>query len=440
MPAMSTAIPAQAVREVLGQRILTSGMDVVCDLMRCKGNRLWDAARDTAYLDMFTFYASRPLTFDHPALVDPAYRERMGRLAAHKPSNCDIYTGEYAAFVEAMSRTAAADWPHMFVVSGGALAVENALKCDFDWKSHKNEAAGRSASGGRVAHFEHAFHGRSGYTMSLTDSPDPRKTARYPKFTDWPRLPTPSCRFPLDEGDNLALTAAAEEDSLGRLRRIFEEAPHEIAAILIEPIQGEGGDAHLRPEFLRGLRALADEHEALLIFDEVQTGFGLTGSWWAYQELGVKPDLVCFGKKFQVCGFLASDRVDDVDGVFKVPSRISSTFEGNLVDMVRCTEVLNTVERDGLLGHVKAEGAWLLEQLHGLASRHDWVTAPRGMGLMVAFDLPDGDSRDEVLERCFEEGLIILGCGDRSLRFRPSLDVSRDDLAEALAIIERCLP
>ena len=185
---------------------------------------------------------------------------------------------------------------------------------------------------------------------------------------------------------------------------------------------------------------MADEHEALLIFDEIQTGFGLTGSWWAYQGLGVKPDVVCFGKKFQVCGFLASDRIDDVDNVFRVPSRISSTFEGNLVDMVRCQRVLEVVEQDGLLDHVKAEGAWLLEQLHGLASRHAGVTAPRGRGLMAAFDLADTATRNGVLKRCFAEGLIILGCGDRSVRFRPSLDVSRDDLAEALAIVERCLP
>jgi L-lysine 6-transaminase len=276
--------------------------------------------------------------------------------------------------------------------------------------------------------------------MSLTDSPDPRKTARYPRFTDWPRLPTPGCRFPLDEGDNLALTAAAEEESLGRLRRVLEDAPHEVAGILIEPIQGEGGDAHFRPEFLRGLRTLADEHEALLIFDEVQTGFGLTGQWWAYEGLGVKPDLVCFGKKFQVCGFLASERVDEVDSVFTVPSRISSTFEGNIVDMVRCTEVLRTVERDGLLEHVRIQGAWLLGQLEALAERHEAVTGPRAQGLMAAFDLPNTEARDAVLERCFGEGLIILGCGDRSLRFRPSLDVSRDDLSEALGIIERCLP
>ena len=415
-------------------------MDVVCDLEQCRGNRLWDSQRDRAYLDMFTFYASRPLTFDHPALTNPAIRERLGKLAAHKPSNCDVYTGEYAEFVDAMAKTAAADWPHMFVISGGALAVENALKCAFDWKSRKNEAAGRSAVGGRIAHFEHAFHGRTGYTMSLTDSPDPRKTARYPRFTDWPRLPTPGCRFPLDEGDNLALTAAAEEESLGRLRRVLEDAPHEVAGILIEPIQGEGGDAHFRPEFLRGLRTLADEHEALLIFDEVQTGFGLTGQWWAYEGLGVKPDLVCFGKKFQVCGFLASERVDEVDSVFTVPSRISSTFEGNIVDMVRCTEVLRTVERDGLLEHVRIQGAWLLGQLEALAERHEAVTGPRAQGLMAAFDLPNTEARDAVLERCFGEGLIILGCGDRSLRFRPSLDVSRDDLSEALGIIERCLP
>ena len=436
---MPRRIPADKVREALARRIQPTGMDLVCDLDKCVGNRLYDAKRGRHFLDMFTFYASRPLSFDHPALADPEFVRALGHLAIHKPSNCDVYTPEYAAFVETMARTCAERWPHMFVISGGALAVENALKCAFDWKSRKNEAAGRADAGGRVAHFRHGFHGRSGYTLSLTDSPDKRKTDRYPKFEGWPRLPTPACRFPL-EGENLARTAADEVASLEALDQAFDDHPRGIAAVIVEPIQGEGGDNHFRPEFLAGLRAACDANEALLVFDEVQTGMGLTGAWWAHERLGVRPDLLVFGKKFQVCGFLASDRIDDVDNVFRVPSRISSTFEGSLVDMTRCRRVLEVIEEDRLLEHVRTEGDWLLAQLRDLAGRRAAVTAPRGIGLMAAFDLPTAEARVKMRERCFEAGLIILGCGERSIRFRPTLDVRREDLAEALEIVERCLP
>lgn len=434
---MKPNIAPENVHKVLGQRILTSGMQLVCDLERCHGNYLHDSLSGRDFLDMFTFYASRPLSFDHPALVDPKLREQMGRLAAHKPSNCDIYTVEYAAFIERFAATAGRSFAHAFVVSGGALAVENALKCAFDWKVRKNLAAGRGEIGQQVLHFSQSFHGRSGYTLSLTDSPDPRKTLYFPKF-EWPRVSPPCAQFPLRE-ERLARTIAAEKDSLKQIEAAFDRSPHEIAAILIEPIQGEGGDNHFRPEFLRALRDIADSREALLIFDEVQTGMGLTGAWWAHERIGVKPDLVVFGKKFQICGFAASDRIDDVDNVFRVPSRISSTFEGNIVDMVRSTRVLEVIEEEGLLEHAASEGEWLLGQLRQLEERHESVSQARGLGLMAAFDLPDSETRNKVIERCMERGMIILGCGQLSIRFRPSLDVRRSELQAALTILDAAL-
>src|SRR5262249_25897689 len=160
----------------------------------------------------------------------------------------------------------------------------------------------------------------------------------FPKF-DWPRLPTPALEFPLDSA-SLGRVAEAEARILAAAEGAFNDRPDEIAAILIEPIQGEGGDNHFRPEFLRELRKLPDRCEALLIFDEVQTGVGLTGKWWAFQHAGVVPDILCFAKKMQVGGIFVSRRVDEVDSVFKVPSRISSTWGGSLADMVRATRIL----------------------------------------------------------------------------------------------------
>ena len=227
--------------------------------------------------------------------------------------------------------------PHLFFVDGGALAVENALKVAFDWKSRLNEARGLARElGTKVLHLREAFHGRSGYTLSLTNT-DPDKVARFPKF-DWPRIDAPYLRPDADMD-------ALEAESLRQARAAFEAHPHDIACFIAEPIQGEGGDRHFRPQFFAAMRELCDEYDALLIFDEVQTGCGITGTAWAFQQLGVMPDVVAFGKKTQVCGIMAGGRVDEVaDNVFAVSSRINSTWGGNLTDMVRSRRILEVIE------------------------------------------------------------------------------------------------
>ena len=299
----------------------------------------------------------------------------------------------------------------------------------------KNLAAGRPAAGDQILHFERAFHGRAGYTLSVTNT-DPAKTLYFPKF-DWPRIPAPSVTFPI--APRLSEIEASERASLAAVSRAFDERGHAIAAILIEPIQCEGGDRHFRPEFLAGLRRIADEREALLIFDEVQTGVGLTGAWWAFQRLGVEPDVLCFAKKMQVGGILVSTRIDEVDSVFTVPSRISSTWGGSLVDMVRATRILEIIEADRLLENAMLRGGELQLGLEALSTRFPEVSNARGLGALCAIDLPDTELRNQLLKRCFAEQLIVLACGPRSLRFRPFLSVDSAAVADCLARLERAV-
>ena len=360
------------------------------------------------------------------------FRDRLMDAALNKVANSDVYTPHFARFVETFGRVGIpTELPHAFFVSGGALAVENALKVAFDWKVRKNKLKGYSGDrGDKVLHFKEAFHGRSGYTMSLTNT-DPNKVAGYPKF-DWPRISNPKIRG----GDVEEREAAA----LAEAKQAFLDHPDEIAAIIIEPIQGEGGDNHFRPAFLQALRNLADEEEALLIFDEVQTGVGLTGAFWAWQALGVTPDVIAFGKKTQVCGVLAGPRVDEVDdNVFQKSSRINSTWGGNLVDMVRFDRILEVIEAEDLVGNVRQQGAHLMAKLAEMEARFDGVTDVRGRGLFCAFDLPDTETRAAVLKAAYDEGLMALGCGPRSIRFRPALTISQADLDAGLAILEGAL-
>ena len=434
-PAASREIDPAEVRAVLARSILADGLDLVLDIDRSKGSYLVDARTGRRYLDMFTFFASSALGMNHPGLADDdEFRAELAAAALNKPSNSDVYSVPMARFVDTFARVLGDPaLPHLFFVDGGALAVENALKVAFDWKSRFNEAHGLDpALGTQVLHLRGAFHGRSGYTMSLTNT-DPNKVARFPKF-DWPRIDAPYLR-PGADMDVL------EAQSLRQARAEFEAAPHDIACFIAEPIQGEGGDRHFRPQFFAAMRDLCDEFDALLIFDEVQTGCGITGTAWAFQQLGVQPDVVAFGKKTQVCGVMAGRRVDEVaDNVFAVSSRINSTWGGNLVDMVRSRRILEVIESDELFARAAVLGRYLRDQLEDLAVKFpDLVSDVRGRGLMCAFSMSTEPQRDSVVAGLWERGVIMLGCGSHSVRFRPALTVSREEIDAAVDTVRAVL-
>lgn len=431
------SISPENVRSILGKHLLTDGYDIVLDLEKSEGAYLYDSKHDRKYLDFFTFFASNPLGMNHPKIAgDKEFVAKLGRVAINKPSNSDIYTEEMAEFVDAFSRIAVPDYlAHTFFISGGALAVENAMKVAFDWKVQKNFQKGyREEKGHKVLHFEKAFHGRSGYTLSVTNTVHD-KVKYFPKF-DWPRVISPATGYP-ETPDLLSDVKAQERLAIAQAERFFKIHKDDIACILIEPIQGEGGDRHFRPQFHEALRQLADKHEALLIYDEVQTGVGLTGKFWCHEHY-VKPDIIAFGKKAQVCGILAGPRVDEVEtNCFRVSSRINSTWGGNLVDMVRFGRILNIIEEEGLVENAAHVGNYLQTRLEALAEQHVHISNPRGKGLMCAIDLPDKHSRDAVIKECIDNGLMILGCGPGTIRFRPPLTVTTAHIDEGMDILEK---
>jgi len=431
-------LTADRVHATLGRHILADGYDMVLDVDRSHGRRLWDARRGRAVLDMFSFFATAPVGLNHPKMADPVFREKLMRAALANPTNSDIYTLEFAEFVETFGRVGIPVYlPYAFFVAGGALGVENALKAAMDWKVRRNFRKGLTVEKGhQIVHFKDAFHGRSGYTMSLTNTADPRKYLYYSKF-DWPRITNPALRFPVDARE-IERVEALERQAVGEIKRAFVERTDDIAAILIEPIQAEGGDNHFRPEFMRALRQLADENDALLIFDEVQSGVGLTGRFWAHQHTDVTPDLLAFGKKMQVCGMLAGPRIDEEpENVFKVSSRLNSTWGGNLVDMVRSQRYLVIIDEDGLVQNAATVGTHLLAGLQALQTRKPATFSnARGRGLMCAIDFADGATRDQVADEAYEMGMMILSCGRLSVRFRPPLDVTAAEIDEAIGILE----
>ncbi len=429
-------VSAERVFPILKQSILVDGFHIVIDLEKSHGTTMVDALTGKEYLDCYAYFATLPLGHNHPGMEDEGFRASLLRAALANPANSDVYSREYAAFVEIFRRVAVPEpFLHLFFIAGGALAVENAMKAAFDWKAQKNRTQGVEGGADKILHFVDAFHGRSGYTLSVTNT-DPAKTRDFPKF-DWPRISNPGLSFPQDE----QRIEKAEGKAIAEIETAFEQDPHGIAGILIEPIQSEGGDIHFRPEFLQALRRLADEHEALLIFDEVQTGMGICGTMWAFQQMGMVPDIVAFGKKAQVCGIMVGPRIDEVEkNVFRVSSRINSTWGGNLVDMVRCARYLEIIEEEELIENTAQVGETFLDLLQEVQAEFpETVSNARGRGLLLAFDLPDTATRSAIRQKCWGKGLATLACGPRSLRFRPSLIFSREDARRAVDILRQVL-
>jgi L-lysine 6-transaminase len=425
-------IPTSEVLETIEQHVLLDGFKIIVDLEKSRGSYLYNAATDRRLIDLYGFFGSMPVGFNHPYFDNPAVQRDLLRAAKVKVANSDVYSEGYAEFVDTFSRVVGlASLERYLFIEGGALAVENCLKAAMDWKVRKNMAAGHGERGTQILHFRHAFHGRTGYTMSLTNT-DPRKTDLFAKF-DWPRVSCPCIDFSLLESGREGDVIEREKKSEAEIRKFISERKIDICAIIIEPIQGEGGDNHFRGEWLQKLRKICDENETLLIFDEVQCGMGATGRNWCCEHFNVLPDLLAFGKKAQVCGVMAGPRLDEVkDNAFRLSSRLNSTWGGNFTDMVRSTHYLRIIEEEHLVENAGKVGAYFLDQLRGLQREEPLISAARGRGLFLAFDLPDSKTREEFWKGLFDLGILTLRSGENSIRFRPALDVTAEVIDEAM--------
>jgi L-lysine 6-transaminase len=429
------------VHKTLSKYMLVDGFDIVFDMQKSKGCRIYDSKKKKYLLDLFSFFASVPVGCNHPKMIDPEFIKKIGRVALTKPSNSDIYTVEMAEFVDTFSKIAKPSYfNHLFFISGGALAVENALKTAFDWKIRKNFQKGaKDEIGKQVIHFKEAFHGRTGYTLSLTNTFVADKVKYFTKFS-WPRITNPKVTFPLNEM-NLKTVKELENQAISEIEDVLSKNCDDMAALIVEPIQAEGGDNHFRKEFLVELRKICNNNDLMYIVDEIQTGVGLTGKMWAYEHFDFKPDILAFGKKTQVCGIMVGKKVDEIkDNVFNVSSRLNSTWGGNLVDMVRCQRYLEIIKEENLIKNAERQGKVLLNSLLELEQNHsDKIFNIRGLGLMCAFDLETPQKRDELKNRLVKNGLIILGCGEKTIRFRPPLIISSEEIKEAINIIDKSL-
>jgi 4-aminobutyrate aminotransferase/(S)-3-amino-2-methylpropionate transaminase len=326
-------------------------------------------------------------------------------------------------------------------VTTGAEAVENALKAAFAWKARRNRGGAgwttddltavmrneqTSANALTVLSFEGGFHGRTLGALSATRS-KPIHKLDFPAF-NWPVVPFPASRFPLAE--HAAANREAEARSLQAITDVLDRQGHRVAALLVEPIQGEGGDRHASPEFFRALRRLLSGREVAFVVDEVQTGLGATGTFWAHHAwlLDEPPDIVTWSKKFQLGGLFLREEFLPAE-----PYRIFNTFLGDPLRAAQANVILDVVERDRLVAHTVRSGARLVSGLVELGTRHPGLLSEgRGAGTFAAIDVRDPATRDQMLDRLRQRGVEAGGSGDRSIRFRPALVFGARHVDEAL--------
>lgn len=421
------------IHETICKYTIGDGEKLIVDTKKSKGVYLVDNGTGKIYLDCSSQYASMPLGWNNTRLKELIYSshniEKLEFCCLHKIANCDYYTEVYADLVESFSGITR-DFNYLFFIDGGTLGVENAIKAAFDWRARSlglNYEADYLVNKMDVIHLEEAFHGRSGYCLSLTNTVL-NKTALFPKF-NWTRIKNPKIKFPIVESDARLI------EELSLLQAELALKSNLVAAIVLETIQGEGGDNHFRTEYFKALRKLADDHGCLLILDEVQTGVGLTGRTWAYEHYGIVPDMISFGKKAQVCGFASTNRINEVsNNVFKESSRISSTWGGNIIDMLRFTNIIKVINELNLVQNAESVGKYFLNKLQ----ETDRIQNVRGKGLMLAFDLETPEERDKVLHK-LKENMVILPCGKKSIRIRPHLIFSKENVDEAMGYIKNSI-
>lgn len=411
------------VHQIIKKHTIGDGLDIVLCPYKSHGSWVHDALTGNEYLDCYSQFASMPIGWNHPKMTaKSADTERLSRAVTHKIANSDMYCEDYASFVDEFA-SIAPDFKYFFFIDGGALAVENAIKSAFDYKmrklGHKNDYLANSLD---VIHLEHAFHGRSGYTLSLTNT-KLDKIWGFPKFP-WTRISSPMG------------SRAKHTFSLHQAESAMRKG--NVAAIILEPIQGEGGDIHLPGDYIRDLWNLSRKYDVIFIVDEVQTGVGLTGKMWAYEHFkhnGFVPDMLCFGKKTQVCGFACSHKIEEVeDHVFKHSSRINSTWGGNLVDMIRFEIISKIIKEENLIENAATVGEYFSQRLKDCKK----INNARGRGLLLAFDLPTTIERDLFCHKISDK-MLVLKSGDRSIRLRPSLTFSSADVDTAMKFIESAM-
>jgi len=434
-PIVKTQIPgpkAQAAIERLSKVFDTRALNMMTDYENSTGNYIADPDGNLL-LDVYAQIASIPVGYNNPTLLEAAQSKAMTSALINRPALGNFPQHDWADILETgLLRVAPKGLDQVFTGTTGSDANELAYKAAFMWKrqherggshvdftEHEIASSMVNQSPGApqlsILSFTSAFHGRLFGSLSTTRS-KPIHKLDIPAF-DWPRAPFPQCKYPLDE--HAAENAAEEARCLAETERLIKEWHNPPAAVVVEPIQSEGGDNHASPAFFQGLREITKKHNILFIVDEVQTGVGATGKFWAHEHwnLSSPPDMVTFSKKAQAAGYYYGD----VALRPNKPYRQFNTWMGDPARAILFRAIVKEIEEKGLVQNTAATGDYLYAGLKSLAEKYPHEISNlrgKGQGTFIAWDSP---RRDEVLKKAKGVGVNIGGSGEAAVRLRPML-------------------
>jgi len=379
--------------------------NIKIDFEKSNGSYIFDKNSKRSFLDFFGMYASLPLGYNHPALTSDEFRDEVFRCSHTKVTNCEFISTETEEFdLEFSEYCGRGVYSNFHYCSTGALAVEAAIKTCLHYKNYHTP---------NILSFRNSFHGVNSYGGFVTD----RFFSSKKRLKGLPEMFSTKCSYDLDE----------VEAHLANKNK-------PVTCVLVEPIQCTAGDIHHDRNFFTTIRELCDKYDVPLVFDEIQIGFGATGKLWFFEHLNIIPDIVVFGKKTQVSGLMAADKLSGIFDHENIP-RLEVTWNSDTLDMIRSKYITRAFKELGVLENVVARGDQLFDQL----SKLDGISGLRSRGLIIGFDLKDTITRNKFMDTLYGKGMICNSTGERSIRLRPNLCVTSDDVSKACKLIEEAI-
>ncbi len=373
------------------------------DFDKSHGSYIYDKNTDRQYLDLFGMYASLPLGYNHDIFKTEQFKKEILQASTFKVNNCEFITDAALEFDSLFQDYAGKGvYKYFHYCCTGALAVEAAIKASIEYKGHSNP---------KILSFDNSFHGINSYGGFITSRfwPADQKLNSFP--------------------EPFSIKVAAD---LNKTEEHLKTG--DITCVVVEPIQCSVGDLHMDYDFLIKLRALTEQYDVPLIFDEIQVGFGATGKLWFFEHLGFNPDIVVFGKKTQVSGIMVQDKFGKIFHKNNI-TKLAVTWNSDILDMIRCKYIMEAYKNYNILENVNLVSKYIKD----LMDQNSNIQNFRNKGLIMAFDLKTQELRDSFAKRLFNSGVLTNPTGTRSIRIRPSLSLNKEDATIALSTIKEVM-